>query len=287
MPGAPPPAPTPLVGFALTYNTKDAGPTTVTGAANVSFVSSRVQLPAEDGDVAAAAAIQTAADADAECLRLIGRGEQAAAVAKKEASIETLSALLRELGKEPRYRDSCCVRLAQVLERSRRTLEGLRRGKETRALEMEMRYEMRVQRAMSDNGMEERADSEDGAYSDAGSDDGGSPRRNVRRRSSSPVPSLGYGSGGSGSDGSLSPPGSPPMMRAISLEQRAASLGMPLEAQELSSTSLASAAATLMPITPSTTEYPPLPMPSEPLPPTAEIAHGTPVYNGVVTDVTP
>ena len=114
MPGAPPPAPTPLVGFALTYNTKDAGPTTVTGAANVSFVSSRVQLPAEDGDVAAAAAIQTAADADAECLRLIGRGEQAAAVAKKEASIETLSALLRELGKEPRYRDSCCVRLAQV-----------------------------------------------------------------------------------------------------------------------------------------------------------------------------
>ena len=141
---------------------------------------------------------------------------------------------------------------------------------------------------MSDNGMEERADSEDGAYSDAGSDDGGSPRRNVRRRSSSPVPSLGYGSGGSGSDGSLSPPGSPPMMRAISLEQRAASLGMPLEAQELSSTSLASAAATLIPITPSTTQHPPLPMPSEPLPPTAEIAHGTPVYNGVVMErVTP
>ena len=41
----------------------------------------------------------------------------------------------------------------QVLERSRRTLEGLRRGKETRALEMEMRYEMRVQvRAVSFRG---------------------------------------------------------------------------------------------------------------------------------------
>ena len=142
---------------------------------------------------------------------------------------------------------------------------------------------------MSDNGMEERADSEDGAYSDAGSDDdGGSPRRNVRRRSSSPVPSLGYGSGGSGSDGSLSPPGSPPMMRAVSIKQRAASLGMLFEARELSSAPLASAAATLMPITSSATEHPTLPMPSEPLTPTAEIAHGTPLYHGVMTErVTP
>lgn len=82
--------------------------------------------------------------------------------------MSSLSTLLHTLAKVPRYRDGCCVRLARVVERSRRTLENLQSGKHVRAAAMEMRYEMRVQRAMSDDGMVERADSEADCYSDDG-----------------------------------------------------------------------------------------------------------------------
>ena len=52
---------------------------------------------------------------------------------------------------------------------------------------MEMRYEMGVTRAMSDNGMMERADSENGCYSDDGQDHHAAmPRRQQQQMTSAP-----------------------------------------------------------------------------------------------------
>ena len=180
MPGATSSVPQPVLEFDVSFcgghTTAKKARVQLTGTASVDVVANRKELAAEDGDVASAAAIVSAYAADARAVKLLNDGDSESAIALKEQQIHMMSELLKTLAKEPRYRDGCCVRLAAVTHRARRTLEHLKEGKHARAVAMEMRYEMRVGRAMSDNGMEERADSENGCYSDAGLDDDLSPR---------------------------------------------------------------------------------------------------------------
>jgi len=162
----------------------------VRGSASIGFVSERYELPEVDGDVACAAAIVEHSAADARVLALVNRRDMEGAATLKEASIDSLSRLLHTLAKQPCYRNGCCLRLAQIIERSRRSLENIKAGKQAQAVAMEMRHEIYFRGAMSDNGMEDRADSEDGRYSDDGIDDFGAARGGPHfgSRAHSPTP---------------------------------------------------------------------------------------------------
>merc|ERR1719387_3272060 len=82
-----------------------------------------------------------------------------------------MAQVLKALGPNPENSEACAT-LARVLERARETLDGMEeRSRSRRAMEMDMRYEQTVQRAMSVGRLSSGADSDDGQWSDDGMDD--------------------------------------------------------------------------------------------------------------------
>jgi len=110
-------------------------------------------------------------------LELLAQGRIADARALKQSSIDAMADVLKALGPNPGNREACAT-LARVLERARETLDGMQENSRSRqAMEMDMRYEQTVQRAMSVCRLSRGEDSDDGNWSDNGLDESPSPRR--------------------------------------------------------------------------------------------------------------
>jgi Ca-activated chloride channel family protein len=187
-PGGQVPPLQPVLEFELRYlplNT--ATPASISGTASVAFTNDRASIAPEVGTVAAAVAIQQGATKDDQVLDLLAQGRIADARALKESSIEAMAEVLKTLGPNPDNREACAT-LARVLERARETLDAMQDNSRSRqAMEMDMRYEQTVQRAMSVCRLSRGNDSDDGNWSDNGLDE--PPALQRRLSPSSPLSS--------------------------------------------------------------------------------------------------
>lgn len=193
----------------------------VVGTMALAFSDDRKAIPAEDPRVAAAVAIQSANDADDEVLALVAAREIAKAIAAKRKIVADLDVAVKVLEAHPAdTAHGASAAVAAVLAKANAALEGLTAALNSGAsdeIAQRMRYEQRVMRRMSDDGMDmDRADSECGDYSDDGDVDfralqrfdssspespffGGSSRDQLPRRASSGDEIyLVLGAGGSG-----------------------------------------------------------------------------------------
>ena len=143
--------------------------------------------------VAAALAVQTTAQQDDQVIALLEQGDRDGAIALKEKMVASLAALLEQIRKgeesgeekgeegkegEEFTMSSSCATLTQVLARARQTLEQLKASSASSSAEMsmEIRYQQRTLRAMSDDGqgnwLGSGCDSDDGEYDEDEQDDG-------------------------------------------------------------------------------------------------------------------
>jgi hypothetical protein len=167
------PPPQPVLEFELRYLPLhgDTSPVSISGTASVAFTCDRASIAPEDGTVAAAVAIQQGAAKDDQVLELLAQRRIADARALKQSSIDAMADVLKALGTNPDNREACAT-LARVLERARETLDGMQENSRSQqAMEMDMRYEQTVQRAMSVCRLSSGADSDDGNSSDDGPDE--------------------------------------------------------------------------------------------------------------------
>jgi len=163
------PAPTAAAAAAAAVVVDVAERATAKATLTMSFTGNRNALGEENGDVAAAYMVQTAATLDNDVLDLVSRGEVEEAISMKERNLATMSTLVAHLEADPAYREGAARMLSRCVERQRGTVENMRRNKDSRTVSMGMRSEQRIQRRMSVCAYASGCDSDDGGYSD---DDG-------------------------------------------------------------------------------------------------------------------
>jgi uncharacterized protein YegL len=151
----------------------------ISGCVNVELTDdkndSSFSLPA-NSFVAAALAVQITAEQDDHVIALLENGDRDAAITLKESMVMQLSDLHKQLS-DTKASPSTIATLTQVLSRAKQTLEQLKASNTSSSAEMsmEIRYQQRSLRAMSDDGMMSGCDSDEGDYNDD-LDSGGIPQ---------------------------------------------------------------------------------------------------------------
>lgn len=135
----------------------------VCGTADMSFVSDPTLLGPEDDQVRCAYLIQSSTDLDEQVAELLNQGKHSAAVALKQESVDKMQDAFSELNDE-----HCKYRLSKVLQRTHQTLEHMQTRDDTYEMQLELAYESKLQRRLSDACMDlhRECDSDDGRWSD-------------------------------------------------------------------------------------------------------------------------